>query len=98
MGNQAMEPNCDHFYKSRVRGGEPLSVRACSLCGQPDWADLRGQLEKITNGMQERIDNQRASITRLLEHLSQHHDELGQHTAQQCTWIQKLWAEEKGKE
>jgi hypothetical protein len=36
-------PDCVHAWKTWIRGGEPLDVRVCVLCGRPDWADLRRQ-------------------------------------------------------
>lgn len=47
MSDQAMEPNCEHFYATHVRGGEPVSVRACTLSGQPDWPDLKEQVDRL---------------------------------------------------
>lgn len=47
MSDQVMASDCEHAYVTRVRGGEPVSVRACSLCGQPDWPDLREQVERL---------------------------------------------------
>lgn len=42
----AAAPDCDHHWIGHLRGGEPLSVRICSLCGEPDWDDLRRQLDE----------------------------------------------------
>lgn len=47
MTDQAMESNCEHAYATHVRGGEPVSVRVCTLCGQPDWPDLREQVNRL---------------------------------------------------
>lgn len=47
MSDQVAVSDCEHFYATRVRGGEPVSVRACTLCGQPDWPDLREQVERL---------------------------------------------------
>lgn len=37
---------CYHHWIGHLRGGEPLSVRICSQCGDPDWDDLRRQLDE----------------------------------------------------
>lgn len=42
----AAVPDCDHHWIGHLRGGEPLSVRICSFCGDPDWDDLRSQLDE----------------------------------------------------
>ncbi len=34
---------CEHFYETRILGGQPLSVRVCIFCRTPDWADLYEQ-------------------------------------------------------
>jgi hypothetical protein len=39
-------PDCDHHYAAHIRGGEPLSVRICTLCGEIDWDDLRAQVQR----------------------------------------------------
>lgn len=38
---------CDHAYEVRLLGGHPLSVRLCTLCRTPDWADLYEQAETL---------------------------------------------------
>jgi hypothetical protein len=56
-----------------------------------------GKLVSVEEGYVERLEGQIArqkeSIGRLLEHISMHHDELGQRTVESCTWIQKKWDE-----
>jgi hypothetical protein len=32
-----------HAWATHLRGGEPFTVRICSLCGNIDWDDLRRQ-------------------------------------------------------
>ena len=34
---------CEHHYETRLLGGHPIAVRACTLCRTPDWADLMEQ-------------------------------------------------------
>lgn len=34
---------CEHHYETRLLGGHPITVRACTLCRTPDWADLMEQ-------------------------------------------------------
>lgn len=46
---------------------------------------------KMIGRLSARIDQQSDSISLLLEHLSHHHDELSQRTAEECTWLQKRW-------
>lgn len=48
--------------------------------------------EDLVWRLENRLAEQAKSIGRLLEHLSLHHDELGQITAEQCTWLQREWA------
>lgn len=36
----AAEDVCEHAYETRLLGGRPIAVRACTLCRTPDWADL----------------------------------------------------------
>ncbi|MFD7868029.1 hypothetical protein [Streptomyces sp. NPDC059783] len=38
---------CDHAYEIRILGGHPLSVRICTLCRTPDWADLYEQADAL---------------------------------------------------
>jgi hypothetical protein len=45
--DQVAQNDCEHHYSTHMRGGEPLSVRICTLCGEVDWADLREQVERI---------------------------------------------------
>jgi hypothetical protein len=45
--DRVAQNDCEHYYSTHMRGGEPLSVRICSLCGEVDWADLREQVERI---------------------------------------------------
>jgi hypothetical protein len=33
-----------HAYEYRIRGGEPLTIPICMLCGAVGWADIREQL------------------------------------------------------
>jgi hypothetical protein len=40
----AAKPDCEHYWAYHVYDG--LSVRLCQLCHEPDWADVRGQLEE----------------------------------------------------
>jgi hypothetical protein len=42
--------DCEHHFEVRIRGGEPLSVRVCTFCRTPDWADLREQLDILYGG------------------------------------------------
>ena len=39
--------DCEHAWETRLRGGEPLSVRVCRSCGRPDWEDLREQVTAL---------------------------------------------------
>jgi len=39
----AVSAVCDHHYETRLRGGDPLTVRICTLCRTPDWDDLADQ-------------------------------------------------------
>lgn len=47
---QAAAADCDHFFETRILGGQPLSVRICQFCRTPDWADLREQLDVLYGG------------------------------------------------
>jgi hypothetical protein len=47
--------------------------------------------EAIVWGLENRIARQKESIGRLLEHVSFHHDELKQVTAEDCTWMTANW-------
>ena len=38
---------CDHSYETRMKGGEPIAVRMCTLCHTPDWADLAAQASNV---------------------------------------------------
>lgn len=51
--------DCEHFFQTHIRGGEPLSVRICTFCRLPDWADLREQLDVLYGGNE-------AALTRVL--------------------------------
>jgi hypothetical protein len=67
--------------------GEDLSgLRAALAAAGFDVADAHERRQSDLTR-----DNQRASMGRLLEHISFHHDELRQITAEQCTWIQNEW-------
>jgi len=39
--------DCEHHYASRLLGGHPIAVRACTLCGKPDWDDLADQAMQL---------------------------------------------------
>lgn len=41
--SQAAVTTCDHHFECRILGGHPITVRVCTLCGKPDWADLNEQ-------------------------------------------------------
>lgn len=43
----AAATTCDHHYVSRLLGGHPLIVRACTLCHTPDWNDLMEQAHAL---------------------------------------------------
>lgn len=45
---ESASASCDHFYVTHIRGGEPVSVGICTLCGEIDWADLRSSIEALT--------------------------------------------------
>jgi len=36
---------CEHFWKFRVKGGEPLAIGVCTFCGDINWDELRKDLE-----------------------------------------------------
>jgi hypothetical protein len=38
---------CEHHYETRILGGHPLTVRACSFCRKPDWDDLADQALRL---------------------------------------------------
>jgi hypothetical protein len=40
----AAQPGCEHSWAFHLYGG--LSARLCQFCHEPDWDDLRGQLEE----------------------------------------------------
>ncbi len=42
---------CQHFYKSHVRGGEPVSVRICDFCTGVDWNQLRLDIAAYAYGV-----------------------------------------------
>lgn len=44
---RAAADNCEHHYATRILGGHPLQVRACTLCHTPDWADLDEQASAL---------------------------------------------------
>ncbi|MFL3869208.1 hypothetical protein LT966_21655 [Streptomyces griseobrunneus] len=44
---QAAKFTCDHSYVTRILGGHPISVRICTLCHTPDWADLYREAETL---------------------------------------------------
>lgn len=39
--------DCEHHYETRLLGGHPITVRACTLCRKPDWDDLREQAAEL---------------------------------------------------
>lgn len=45
--DRAMNTVCDHSFEIRIRGGEPISVRMCTYCHEPDWADLKEQAKRL---------------------------------------------------
>jgi hypothetical protein len=55
---------CDHAFVSIVRGGEPVSVRVCVLCRQPDWADLRQQIDALLAARQHEVARRSPTRTR----------------------------------
>ncbi|MFF9844642.1 hypothetical protein [Streptomyces sp. NPDC013740] len=42
---------CDHHYEHQIRAGEPLTVSVCLFCRMPDWADLREQVDRIRDAV-----------------------------------------------
>lgn len=38
---------CDHSYETRMKCGDPIAVRLCTLCHTPDWDDLAAQASKV---------------------------------------------------
>lgn len=42
-----VRPACDHHWIGHLKGGEPLGVRICQFCGDPDWDDLRHQVVEL---------------------------------------------------
>jgi len=53
MARQTCAEGC--AYTVHMRGGAPISVRRCALCGEIDFGDLAGQAEKIRAEERERI-------------------------------------------
>jgi hypothetical protein len=43
----AAQSHCDHHYETRLLGGHPITVRACTLCRTPDWNDLAEQANAL---------------------------------------------------
>lgn len=46
-GHAPMAAHCEHHYATRILGGHPLAVRACTLCRKPDWGDLMEQADEL---------------------------------------------------
>lgn len=45
MSDQAaQQPPCEHYWAYLVHDG--LSVRLCQLCHEPDWEDLKQEMDK----------------------------------------------------
>jgi hypothetical protein len=38
---------CEHHYETRILGGHPITVTACTFCRTPDWPDLYEQAENL---------------------------------------------------
>lgn len=67
---------------------EPFDLRAFLL--KDNGLRIRSvALDETTDA---RLSTQAESIGRLLKHLSHHHNELGQRTAEECTWMAAQWA------
>ena len=45
--NPPQANDCEHYFASHIRGGEPLHVRLCQLCHEPDWSDLAEQAAEV---------------------------------------------------
>lgn len=43
----AADAACEHHYETRILGGHPIAVRACTFCRTPDWNDLREQADEL---------------------------------------------------
>jgi hypothetical protein len=74
----AAQSVCDHFYITRIRGGQPLCVRICGLCGDPDWEDLAEQVADLLavppadrHEVERRLNGVRSRA--LVEYANQHH-------------------------
>jgi len=60
----AAADSCEHYYETRILGGHPITVRACTLCRTPDWNDLREQAAELYRwGWQEGRDGKPARET-----------------------------------
>jgi hypothetical protein len=46
-------PECEHYWVDHCYDG--LSVRLCWLCHEPDWADVRRQMNEAAAAERERI-------------------------------------------
>ena len=45
--HMAAADDCEHHYETRLLGGHPITVRACTFCRQPDWKDLAEQAGEL---------------------------------------------------
>ena len=62
-GPMAAAP-CDHHFEYRILGGQPISVGICTLCRDPNWADLYERAVEVYRwGWQEGRDGKPARET-----------------------------------
>jgi hypothetical protein len=60
----AADDVCEHHYETRILGGHPIHVTACTFCRTPDWADLREQAAELYRwGWQEGRDGKARRAT-----------------------------------
>jgi len=60
-GNLPLQNDCEHHYASEIRGGHPMHVRICTLCQEPDWADLDEQAAEMYRKGWEAADDRHAT-------------------------------------
>lgn len=56
MVDRAVAAECDHpVWVTHMRGGEPMHVQTCQLCGLINWDDLKEQWDARELQIQETL-------------------------------------------
>ena len=64
---QPRQNDCEHYWASNVLGGFPIAVRACRLCQEIDWDDLRGEVKSFADRIAVAIESLPVKRTYLSE-------------------------------